>query len=379
MKNIFTDSKVNLGHQKELDIAKGLAIIFMVWVHVNETYQSPTIEGGVYNRIIEFIGSPPAAPVFMLLLGLGIVYSRKSTAETLFKRGIILVVVGYILNILRDFIPYLLLSEVYSDASYIKEGWDLIWGIDILQFAGLAFIFFSVIKKFNVSNTNLFIIWCGFATSNILLRGISFDNSIVNNFFRLIWGTDDYSWFPFLTWISFPICGYLFGQLLIRCTNRAILYKKVLIITGTLSIPLWIYSYVNNVRFGAFGELYQTEYYHHDIIGNVVLCTFALFCISICYFISKHVPETIQKAMTRWSKNTNSIYCIHMIIIGYLMLLIEEVSLMPLQIFVLTIFIFGLTDLICIFIGKIKQKKVIEEPKSDSMNIGYGYLDIKEV
>ena len=36
IKNCFVNEQVNLGRQKELDIAKGIAIIFMVFCHVFE-------------------------------------------------------------------------------------------------------------------------------------------------------------------------------------------------------------------------------------------------------------------------------------------------------------------------------------------------------
>ncbi|WP_051540129.1 acyltransferase family protein [Clostridium ihumii] len=357
MEKLFTKDKINLGRQNELDLAKGLAIIFMILVHTNEVFLAPKVELGSYNRIIEFIGSPPAAPIFMMLLGAGIIYSKKSDAKTLFKRGIWLFLLGYILNFIRDFIPYTILAKVSGDMSYIQTGWTLWWGNDILPFAGIAFMFFAVIKKLNVKNITLFMLWCVFATLNMFLRGISFENGFVNGFFRLIWGTDTYAWFPFLSWITFPILGYFFAQLLIRCTNKDLFYKNIFMVTAPLSIPLWIYSYINNVKFGAFGELYQTEYYHHDIMGNIVLCTFALFWISLCYFASKHLPKIIQKAMARYSKNCNLMYCVHWILLRYLMLIIEELSCMPAKLLCISIAVFVATDIICITIGKYKTKK----------------------
>ena len=101
MNSLFNNKKVNLGRQKELDIAKGLAILFMVIVHVNEVYQSADFEGGLYERIIEFIGSPPAAPIFMLLLGVGLVYSKNNNSKALIKRGLFLFVGAYILNFIK--------------------------------------------------------------------------------------------------------------------------------------------------------------------------------------------------------------------------------------------------------------------------------------
>lgn len=222
---------------------------------------------------------------------------------------------------------------------------------------GLAFIFFALVKKFNIKNQIIFIIWCIFATLNILLRGKGFDNSIINGAARLFWGTDDYSWFPFLTWITFPILGYYFGQILIRCKDKDVLYKNILIYTGAISIPLWITSYINDIRFGAFGELYQTEYYQHEIIGAIILGVFALFWISICYFASKHISEKIHNIMGRWSRNTNIMYCVHQLILGALLLVLEELAYMPKELFIIFICVFIATDLISIAINKIKDKK----------------------
>ena len=55
MNNIFTKDASNRQRQIELDIAKGLAIIFMVWVHVNEYFQADLYHGGTYNRVVEFL------------------------------------------------------------------------------------------------------------------------------------------------------------------------------------------------------------------------------------------------------------------------------------------------------------------------------------
>lgn len=357
MNKLFTKERSNLGRQKELDLAKGLAIIFMILVHVNETYQSTTIAGGVHNRIIEFLGSPPAAPVFMMLLGVGIVYSKKSNSKVMLKRGISLIIIAYVLNLLREVIPYYILSIINNDVSYMTDGWDFLLNGDILQFAGLVFIFFSFIKKFKIKNIAIFLIWCGIVTLNMLLRGKSFDNVVLNVIFRLAWGTDSSSYFPFLSWIAYPILGYFFGQLLERCTDKNRFYKNILLITGTLSIPLWIYSYINNVSFGAFGALYQTEYYHHDVMGSIVLGTFALLWVSLCYFAGRYIPKIVHKSMTRWSKNINEMYCVHSVLIGFLMLVIEEESYMSLQILILAVFIFIATDLICIYLSNVKLKK----------------------
>lgn len=358
MFNLFSKEITNDKRQNELDFAKGLAIIFMVIVHVNEVYQSSSYEGGIYNRIIEFIGSPPAAPVFMFALGLGIIYSKKSTSKYLFKRGIFMIILGYTLNFVRDFIPYSLLAIRDSDPSNQTEAILSLFGIDILPFAGLTFLFFAFIKKFKIKTKNLPLFWLFFSILNLLLGENSTDIYPLDAFLGLFWGTTDYSWFPFLSWIFFPILGYMFGSLLIHCNDKKRLYKICITYSFTALIPLIIYAYINKVHFGAFGELYQETYYHHDIMGNIILGDFTIFWISLIYFVSSYIPQNIFSHFSRWSKNVNLIYCIHWIILGYSMLIFDEESYSPLPILTLSFIFFILSDFISSKISKLKSKKV---------------------
>ena len=79
MEKIFSDQKVNIGRQVELDLAKCLAIFFMIFLHCffvtagfNNTISVPM------TRIIgHLLGGPFAAPIFMFSMGVGIVYSRN--------------------------------------------------------------------------------------------------------------------------------------------------------------------------------------------------------------------------------------------------------------------------------------------------------------
>ena len=73
---VFSTSEVNTGRQVELDIAKGFAILFMVWVHTTETFGNYQ---GIGNVIVEhFLGGPFAAPVFMVCMGIGMCYAKRA-------------------------------------------------------------------------------------------------------------------------------------------------------------------------------------------------------------------------------------------------------------------------------------------------------------
>jgi uncharacterized membrane protein len=73
----------NAARQPELDMARGLAVFFMIAVHVLEILGDTALAETGPGIVIGFLGGPPAAPVFMMLLGVGIVYSARATPENL--------------------------------------------------------------------------------------------------------------------------------------------------------------------------------------------------------------------------------------------------------------------------------------------------------
>ena len=262
---------------------------------------------------------------------------------------------GYALNIFREVIPYTILANRYQDASYIQEAWDCFWGVDILAFAGLTFMFFGVVKYFNLKHYVVGIFWCLFTTLHLIVRGTVFESEALNIVGRLFWAVDDYSWFPFLNWITFPILGYFFGELLVRCKDKAKLYAFLIKVFVPLSITLWVYSYINNVKFGAFGELYQYDYYNHDLMGSLVFSSFALAWLGLCYFATPYVSDKIYNSLARWSKNINSIYCIHYILLGMLTLVIEMETLNEIGVFSIGLVVFIVTDKLVEFKNKRKE------------------------
>src|SRR3954468_24072307 len=87
------------------DLARGLAVLFMIGVHVlwhwgsAETWTTPA------GTAISLLGGPPAAPTFMFLMGASLAFSSRTTFSSLAVRGLWLVFLGYLLNVMRGVIP----------------------------------------------------------------------------------------------------------------------------------------------------------------------------------------------------------------------------------------------------------------------------------
>lgn len=86
-----------------------------------------------------------------------------------------------------------------------------------------------------------------FSAWNIMLLPIQFEDFGAAGLTGLFWGSNKYSFFPFFTWMFYPIAGYLFGSLLIRCANK----KKFYAVSGLIAgIVFFGGSYLFNVLLG---------------------------------------------------------------------------------------------------------------------------------
>jgi hypothetical protein len=319
--------RINTGRQKELDYARGLAIFFMIAVHCLEIFANTnTIDENAYGLVVEFFGSFTSATVFMILLGVGIIYSRKSEPKSLIKRGVLLIVAGYLLNILRGYFPMLVSWKLTGSDEWLSYMMSEPFLIDILQFAGLTFIFFGLTKKLKIGPVAYVALLALFEVLNVVLHQYGFYVSDITNyndsdfylaaFTGLFWGTSELSSFPFLSWIFYPIAGYLFGSYLISqdAQGKKRLFTRITVGSGLIFVTTLLLCWYFEIDFG-----WETDasFYHHMILGNLVFGSCAFLLIGIVFFMSKFIPVLLQKTLSRWSTNVTEIYFIQWVLIGW--------------------------------------------------------------
>ena len=309
IKDLFSDEKVNTGRQMELDIAKGLSIIFMVFINF-------LILVGDFNHSISFIynilfadvlGGPCPAPIFMFCMGVGIVYSRHSQWDTMIKRGCILYLTGILVNLFEYVLPF------FTSGSLLGR-WDLyhIYGglifffCGVLTFAGLSFVLIGILKKFELSNKWLIIIALAMSLIGSLLRCVDFGTPVLNIFIGYFIGTTtEYTAFPLFNWFIFPISGLIWGQYFIRVKNKAQFFKYwpifiiLVIIYFGLSPTLW-----GKGLFSGRGILY----YYMTTLDAILCIIYIHGVMGLCYYLAKYLPDRINKVFSTLSSNINRIY-----------------------------------------------------------------------
>jgi hypothetical protein len=288
-----------------------------MWVAMNFNHAlSPTYEFVVGS----ILGRPYAAPIFMFCMGVGIVYSRHSKWDLMVKRGITLYILGILVNVFEFFIPHFLSEDLIpgSAGGFPISGGLLLFCVDILAFAGLAFILMGILKKLKLSNKKLIIIAVIMSLVGTFLKNVDSGIVLLELFLsNFIGATGNFSAFPLFNWFIFPVAGYIWGQYFIRAKDKSVFFKFwpiyiiVALIYFFVSTKLWVGILSSNIH----------DYYFMNTLDAVFCIINAHGVIGLCYWISKYLPDAIIKAATILSSNINRIYIVQWFFIPVLIIL----------------------------------------------------------
>ncbi|UQZ36117.1 hypothetical protein C2I18_22855 [Paenibacillus sp. PK3_47] len=317
LKNCFSYEKLNTGRQLELDLAKGFAIIFMVWVHMQEGLLSNN-DGFMASLVKNILGGPFAAPIFMICMGIGINYSRRNTPKDLLRRGVTLLGIGYVLNLIRYVLPLSLVSFSTNENEIALGLLTAFFGVDILQFAGLAFLFMALVKKLNLKSTTVFLIGIGTSLIGMSLRWLSTDNDIADLFLGYFWATNSDTYFPFFNWIIFLIVGNIMGVYFQKCKDKQTFYSIVSPVCGIIGLTYLFTA----LHFGIGMYAPDSSYYFLGIVDVFFVVMLAIGIFGFNYALLKKFSNYDFKPFMRMSRNINTVYCIHWSLLPWFVVLL---------------------------------------------------------
>ena len=305
-----------------IDLARGLAVFFMIAVHTLEVFASEEVKNSVFGQIIEFFGGPPAAPVFMTLMGFSFIYSRKSELKPRLLRGLKIFLSGYILNIIRGVLPFTLSTYLKMDIieTFPLEklnGYTILTIVDILQFAGIALMIMAFIQEFKINK--YVILFSAFLISMLspFLWGLNLNIPVIDQILELFWGDQsiEYSFiankiaFPVFPWLSFPLLGMFLGVTIKNSKDQSTTFKYFGII-GILVLVIGVAISYSNV------DYHFNDYYHSRQGGMIFMCGFVVFWLYINKLILDKVPQNkFFDLLFKWSNGVTNIYFAQWIII----------------------------------------------------------------
>jgi hypothetical protein len=251
------------------------------------------------------------------------VYTKYRSVQYYAIRGLKLGLMSYVFNICRFLIPFLVGFAITGDSEkYIEPLLFRTLGNDILQFAALAFLAMALMEKLKVPNFGRLAIGVLCSIVANFFNGISVGSDLGNIFLGYFVGTESpggdpwiYSDFPLLNWIIVPICGYLFGTCLQHIKNKNLFYGIFSPICGVFAAVYFTLGII--FKFGMFGDG-QNCYYHISTIDVIVSLAAAVGVIGLFYLIAKKLPQKIIAFCVTVSRNINSVYCIHWVLVSWI-------------------------------------------------------------
>ncbi|MCP4347773.1 MAG: DUF1624 domain-containing protein [Desulfobacterales bacterium] len=292
-----------------LDLARGFAIFVMVLQHCIIMHEKTAGEGDtILGNILILLGTAPAAPVFMLIMGIFLMKSQASSTRIII-RGAKLLLLGYILNFLRFTVP-MFIADSENPLYYEGESpLSFFFAVDIFQLAGLSLIAGAFVKKYS-QNKYLFPL----AVLIILLISPFLWGKFANvPFLSLLWGESENVYLPFFPWVVYPLLGmYLSKYLVSRDSLDRTLRIFLQIGLGLICTGLPLLSLF------PVGDYYRSGLGVHLLITGFVFAWFR-FCYMLTVKISS--DNRIFKLLFFWSRHVTPIYFIQWVLFGWSILL----------------------------------------------------------
>ena len=304
----------------EVDCIKFFAIIFMVWIHVYEQFGKydyrEVMPDTLARNFLEFVGGPLAAPVFMFCMGMGMIYTRKQQVSDFVSRGLKLMVTGYLLNFFRQTLLQLIGMMIGVETDMEIMGGLL--NVDILQFAGMAYLTVGIMKKCKLSRFQMLGVCVCFQMLGIWGTKLKIASITLQNIIGLFLPTGKWVAFPLTIWLVYPVTGMLFAELINKTNNKELLYRRLL-----LTAVLFFSAYTSCLFYVGydirkFFSLYCDFYYHQTFLSLLWVLPLILISLCGCYFAFEKIKENkIGKYIAFSSINLNKIYIFQWMIIAY--------------------------------------------------------------
>ena len=308
---LFGQDEVNTGRQVNLDLAKDIAIVFMILSHMLEYSQTGVAKGLPYA--ITFIGAHPfGAPVFMLCMGIGITYSRhRNDPAALCRRGVRLFLAAYALNLVRA------LGVLAAGAATGRPGAMADWAlgealiIDILQFAGLSCLLLGLLLRLRIPYPAILAAAAAMSLGGSAIRFATTGHpasDAVLGLFAGIRGEVVESYFPLLNWFVFVVAGYGMGTWLRRCQDPDRLYRILTPVTGLVFLGYTAYAAPRGI--GMYDTGTVLNFYHIRTWDAFICLNAMMMSAGLWHFLLKKAPAGIRREITRCASDVLRIYLI---------------------------------------------------------------------
>ncbi len=316
------------------DLVRAIAVICMIISHVALMFGSNDASVTTIGRFMnDFCGTAPAAPVFVLLMGIFFVFPKDKPVSEKIVRGFKLFFLGILLNFVRMVIPFFILS-IYAPVEFermcamLQVGpgeiyWRVLYNVDILGFAGAAYILLALLQTFLKTAWQWVLVGLAVILSAPYLWGAGENLGVFFYILQPLWGrafvenvpTD--TAFPVFPWLVFPLMGVVIGRFFSAGHKESQVFKGM-VWSGLL------FAAAGSALVAAFGMKQFGDYYRMYAGGTFLVMSFALLWTTFFMWLTrKGWFKAGFSCLSFWSENVTLIYCVQWFWFGFSVLLLN--------------------------------------------------------
>jgi uncharacterized membrane protein len=300
------------GRLRFLDIARGLAIVFMVMQHVQLLFAVGFGEDSAVGVTFLLLGTAPAAPVFMVAMGFLFGSSSRTGVRSGVVRGMQLFALGYVLNVLRFVLPLLAYGDAQTIDFFGGTWWGAFFEIDILQLAGLSLIVLGPVKRYVRDPRLVLALAAAVAIVAPLLWGVGGGQVLLDP----LWGLGDWVSFPLFPWLAYPLLGLSLAGFTVRATSaRRLMRGWALAGAGAALAGAALILFGP----GPGGILAFGDYYRSGVPVQLLLAGFVLLWLPLLWWLDRRLAwRAVPRYLTSLSRHITAVYLIQWVLIGWL-------------------------------------------------------------
>ncbi len=303
------------GPVRAFDLARGLAILFMILVHVLFHWGRPETWSTPVGTVVSFLGGPLAMPVFIFLMGASLAFSSRTSFLSLAARALWLVWIGYLLNLLRGTIPATLamgVGIVTQEQIEPFTPWWLTSTVDLHHAVGLSLLSMALLRLVVRPGWSWIAVGAGIVVITPLVRGLAFATPLLDAPLTPVWGDAPNVYYALFPWVAYPLVGAVFGVAIARASDRVATFRLAALIGVALCAIGGAWILVDPPGFDMATYWRQPAQMAVGIMGVVLVWTW------LCDVVTRRVPPNRAfDAVYGWSGRVIAMYFAHWLIVTW--------------------------------------------------------------
>jgi uncharacterized membrane protein len=300
---------------RAFDLAAGLAVFFMILVHILWHWGAEPTWTTPIGQAISFAAGPTAAPVFVFLMGASLGAASRSGFRSLAARGLWLVFLGYVLNLLRGVIPAwlgLASGVITAEQVWPYTLWWLGTTVDLHHMIGISLVAIAALRvKAEPGWT-----WLGLAGALVLvapwLRTVAVGNPVLDAPLTPFIGSAPNVYYAVVPWLAYPLAGAVFGSLVARAAEPTLVFRRAAMIGVALIVVGIGLILVQRPGFDVYTYWRQPASFAVAIFGII------LVWLAACDLVTRRPAIDRRLGIVYgWSRRVIAMYFSHWIIVGW--------------------------------------------------------------